>query len=323
VAEVLAAAQETGGELSGAAEHEGALGSLRRARGLARGDGARQLVLAVAQLRVLLKLGRFAPARALADSLLAAPRQLAPDDAGRLAAVAALTGRVARAVALTRQAARDAPGAGPPDALREASDVLVAYAALGGPRDSLLAARDRVTRLVAALPADARDAARAAHLNLAMGLAFPWLGAEALAGVPTTGDYLLELQALAARGDRAAVRDRLRALGEGRRGLRAGDLSLDAVLLEASLHAWAGDTAGAAGLLDAALDGLPTQSTLMLDMLAPAAALPRVMALRVALGDGAARAAGAADGATARWRAALDALWSQADPALRRAAAAR
>jgi hypothetical protein len=260
---------------------------VRRARVL-RGDSA-ALRLAVAEVRVLAKLERFAEARALADSLLAAPH--AEGDVERLAVLAALTGRAERAAALSRRAARARHGdPALPDSvadatLREAAAAYRTFAAVGAPPESVLATRARVAALVATrLAPDRRPAAREALLAQPAPLAWLAVGAPALAGLEADGGYHVALARAAARGDRAAVREGFRALRQARGAETRGlPTTFDAALVEATLHLWLGDTTAAAATLDGPLDVLAHQSTLLLDDVVQSAALPRAMALRAEL----------------------------------------
>jgi hypothetical protein len=129
------------------------------------------------------------------------------------------------------------------------------------------------------------------------------LGARALRDVEPGGDYLLELAAGAARGDTADVRRRFATLAGARHTMRASDLSLDAVYVEAWLHAWLGDSATAVATLDGSLESLPDYGTFMIRDVPQAASLGRAMALRAQL----ATRAGDAQRA-ARWTDALTAL---------------
>ncbi|MGZ8411988.1 MAG: protein kinase domain-containing protein [Gemmatirosa sp.] len=303
-AELLATALETLGRLDGAG---GALETLRRARTLGVRPETRTRV-DVAEIRLLLKLGRFDEARRAADALLARP-PASPAEAADLAIAASLTGRATLAAEHARTAAASAAeeraelrGLSP--SLLAAARAHEAYAAEGQVADSILALRARVERLIASeLPADRRDATRQALLAPVLGLAVPVLGTRAMRDVDPRGDYLLELTAAAARGDTAFVRQRFVSLAAARQALRPTDLSLDAIYLEGWLHAWAGDTAAAIATLDGALESLPGYGTYMIGDVSQAAALGRAIALRAELaarGNDPARAA--------RWGAALVAL---------------
>ncbi|MGH9262743.1 MAG: tetratricopeptide repeat protein, partial [Acidimicrobiales bacterium] len=98
--EASARALEALGELGdGEAGPPGALGAVRRARGLAK-EPTQLLRLAMTETRLLVKLERFAAARTLADSVLDAWPRPTPAAAGALAGLAALTGQVQRTVIL-------------------------------------------------------------------------------------------------------------------------------------------------------------------------------------------------------------------------------
>jgi hypothetical protein len=128
-----------------------------------------------------------------------------------------------------------------------------------------------------------REALRQQLLAPVLGLAVPTLGARALEGIDVRGDYLLEMLAAATRDDTTFVRRRSAELADARRHLRPTDLSLDGVYLESWLRAWAADTAGAARMLDDALEHLPAFGTLMIGNVQQAAALGRAIALRATL----------------------------------------
>jgi tRNA A-37 threonylcarbamoyl transferase component Bud32/Tfp pilus assembly protein PilF len=299
--ELLGVARESAGDLESSASSElGALGALRGARAAA-GDDALRARLFVHELRVLLKLGRFAEAAAAADSALRVPRQATDSGtADRLEVAAALVGRPDDAASLGERAARaDA------DPLQAPARALLAYAAIGRPVDSIRARRERLQAIVRSYVAP-RDqaAALAAALLPAAVHAFPTLGAEALRDVDVSGDYLVEMQAALARGNPTVVRDRLRRRAEARRVLRASDLSMDVVFHEAWIRVAVGDSASAAQLLDAALGALPAMPTSLIASAPLAACLVRAMSLRADL----ARRAG--DRAVeARWSAAARTLW--------------
>lgn len=285
----------------------GALDALRGALRLT-ADPAARLRLRLAELRVLCKLERFAEARRLADSLVAdvargpAPRDVAPE---ALAAAAALVGRVDAAnTLLSTTSPADAADARWPAALVVESRRYEGWAAVGGPRDSLAAARARVDRALALVPASDRAEAHARFLGRAAVLAWPTLGPAALRGFDADAGYLLGVGQTAAAGDHAGVRRRLDAIAESRRPTgRTAPSSLDASYLEAWYRAWAGDTAGAVATLDATLDSLPVLGMTALADVPQAAALPRAMLLRAALARGPADAARAT-----RWRTAAAAL---------------
>jgi tRNA A-37 threonylcarbamoyl transferase component Bud32/tetratricopeptide (TPR) repeat protein len=309
--ESLAKALETMGEIGGTADGS-AIEHVRQAR--ARVTAPEQAVrLAVAEVRLNLKLGEFGAARRLADSLLAAPAP-APAIAEQIAGLAALTGRAARLVQLMRLTARDyadlpaeRPRGPTPLPLVETALALRGYAALGVPAESIAALSGRVARQIESyVERPLRARARETLLGVASELAFPTLGRNTMPDAP--GSYLRGMQRALARGDSAAVRARFAQLRELRGTLRPGDLSIDATYQEAWLLLALGDTTAATRLLDLSLDALPTLGTYLLDQVPQAAGLPRAMALRADV------AAHRGDADTARrWARAVTALWSGGD----------
>lgn len=302
----------------------GALDLLRRANTLVPGDADARSRLGIASLRVLVKLQRFDAVSLLADSLLAAPIVAGSPATTRMVAVAALTGRARRAADLARAAVRGV--ADQPDELsdlpadaREAAAAGYTYLALGAPADSARAGWSRVAALTTRSRGGdpAAGAAREQFRRRGAVLAFSVVGRSALDEVDPAGYFLLELQAAAGRGDRAAARERFRVLAARRAADPSSNLSIDAAFQEAWVHALLGDGPAAARVLDGALGALPSQGTLMLSDAPRAASVGRAMRLRAAL----ARRANDAEGAR-RWDAAVAALWRQGDAEVRSAPAA-
>ena len=318
--EALALVLEATGAIGPARdEDESALAQVRRGRALAT-TSLQQLRLAAAEVRLVLKLDDFAAARRIADSVLEAARSLEPDEALRVAPLAALTGRVRRTAALLVRAAPVAEVAtpdgerieGPPTPAVAAGLTLLAYSALGAPRDTLERLERRVQQLVdAAVRPERRPPLRAALLGVPAVLAFPAAGPRPWLRDVQGRSYLADLQERLAQGDTAEVRQRLAALVAARRLARPGDVAIDAMYQEAWLAFASGDAAGARTRLDATLTALPTLGNALLTEVPQAAALVRAMALRAEL------AASAGDGEQAQWWArAVVTLWSDADPLL-------
>ena len=317
--ETHARALETLGELTGAAPDRSALEAIRAARraGGAGGDSLSQVTRAVSEVRILVKLERFAEARALGDSLLDAWPGPDPTMARRLAGLAALNGRINRAAALLAGAADDAPFTTPegeevtlPEPVAAPARALVAYAAAGAPAESLTAFERRVTALVGTWVAPARQpAARRAALHLAAALSFPQMGIREAHRGPAGGNYLLSVQSALARGDAAAVRSGIAAVDRARGGVSVGDVSIQHVYHEAWLLAAVGDTAGAISRLDRSLGALASLGSGLVSEVPQAAGLVRAMALRAEL----AAAMGDQRVAT-RWARGVLALWRDADP---------
>jgi hypothetical protein len=315
--EALAATLEAAGLVSRGAD-PAALITVQRARALAT-EPAQQLRLAVMETRLRLKSEDFAAARRLADSLLTTISPADAVTARQLAGLAALTGRAGRAAALLRAAApADTPRAftgepvAAPDGDQAAAAALLAYAALGGPADSVRTLAARVERYVASLRPDRRPAAHSALLDQAAVLAFPEYAAIEAHRGPPSRNYVLTLQAALAAGDTAAVRaelDRIRAV----RGtqLRPGDIAVTGTYHEARLLLALRDTAAAVRQLDGVLLGLATLRSDAVPDVAQSASLVRAMALRAEL------AARLGDRTTAGWWAGnVVTLWGGADAAL-------
>jgi serine/threonine protein kinase/tetratricopeptide (TPR) repeat protein len=316
--ETHARALETLGELAGAAPDRSALEAIRAARRMG-GDSLSQLTRAAAEVRILVKLERFAEARVLGDSLLDA--WPGPDRAmaSRLAGLAALNGRTNRAAALLAAAANGPPFTTPegepvplPEPLAAPARALVAYAAAGAPAESLSAIERRVTALVGSWVEPARQrTVRRAALHGAAALSFPQMGIRDAHRGPAGGNYLLSLQSALARGDVAAVRSGIAAVERARGGVRAGDVTIQHVYHEAWLLAAVDDTAGAISRLDRSLGALASLGSALVDEVPQAAGFVRAMALRADL----AAAIGDRSGA-ARWARGVLALWRGADPDL-------
>ena len=309
---------ETVGEIAAARSPErSALDAVRAARRAGSTDTLQQLRLAVAEVRVLVKLEQFAEARALGDSLLGRWASPDPDVARGLAGVAALTGHVNRAAQLLATDVTTpfpTPEGGQvtlPAGVAAAARALLVYAAVGAPPESLSAVERRVTRLVASWVEPQRQAgARLAVLSEPAMLAFPQLGTRDAHAAPAGGNYLLELQRSLAR-EPAAVRSGIAKIDATRGNLRAGDVAIENVYQEAWLLVAVSDTVAALERLDRSLSALPALGTALLDEVPQAAGLVRAMALRAEL------AAAAHDGtAAARWARAVTALWHDADPEL-------
>jgi DNA-binding SARP family transcriptional activator len=295
-----------------------AFAEVARARALAT-DPEQRLRLGVAQVRLHLRVGDFASARAAADSVLRQWPRPGPLDAQYLAPLAVLTGRAAQAAALMGTAAPQreyfTPRGGrrvdvPVPIAQAEGDVLV-YAALG-----MLAehqqAEARAERLVGAWIGDParREMARTALLNDSHRISRAY---GTRGGIPLTEpDPGVEMQQMLAGGDAAGVRARLAAMAEALGTRRPGDRDLSYLFPEAALRLAVGDTAGALTELDRTLVALEALPINVIDKPVETGALLGMMRLRaqVAAARGDARTA-------ATWRNALAALWADADPRLR------
>lgn len=282
-------------------------------------DSTMRLRLALAGVRLRLKLGDFGTARRLADSLLAAPAPSGPEAAGELACVAALTGRARLTAELLARSATDStfrlPAGSPVDRLRPATAAalrLLGYASLGAPAESIVATEARLDTLVRRWVERRRQAGVLQALaSYSAFLAFPVRGWSPLAG-PSDGYFLTDAQWQLSRGDTSAARARLGPARRLQAGWTSGDVLPALAYEEAFVMAAVRDTAAAEWLLDLSLENLEAAPTMLLGEPAQSAGLVRAMALRAEL------AARRGDPARARrWAAAVDTLWSGGDPALR------
>ena len=285
-----------------------ALGAVATARRLT-GEGAGQRPLMFRELRLRLKGAEWARARALAESLLVGPQAESAEASGLLAGAAALLGRVREAAGHAARAAATTTTAGsrsgqiaiPMKQSEEAARLLV-HASFWWPRaaiDSL--SRSLGVQVQSYRNEEGRAIAKMQLLDRATGLGWPLMPSQG-------GNYLLEMEQLAAAGERTEVAARLAALDSLRRAVLPGSIAVDAVLAEARLRLIVGDTVGAVRELDAVLEHLPASSIDMLGQVPQAASLVRAMVLRGMLA--------AADGDAVRarhWLAVVTELWTGAD----------
>jgi tetratricopeptide (TPR) repeat protein len=270
-------------------------------------------------VRLLLKLGRFAQARALSDSLLAATPAPPPYQAGYLANLAALTGRGSRAAALLRVAAMDSvhvPFLGAdgralvlPGDLMPSVLALRAYAALDLQHDSVRALHARIeSMLEGAVPKAGRGAMRRKLLATPAILADDDLRAADLVKSPGFISPLLEMRAAIERHDDVSARAagaRWTLLADG---YAPGTVGIDRTTAFADMLLALGDTAAATRELDVSLDMIARARSILLDVTPQAAAVGRALLMRAQL------AARAGDKGTARRRFAdVQALWSGGD----------
>jgi hypothetical protein len=231
--------------------------------------------------------------------------------------LAALTGRVYRTATLARAAAVDTlrtPSGEPlaaPAGEREAAAAVTAFAAMGGPRDSIAALHARLERYVESVRPDRRAAAHAALLDRVAVLSFPEMATTESHRAAGRGSYLLDVQAALVRGDSAGARTILDQVGSLRGTLPAGFVSLVGTYQEARALLLLRDTTIVTQRLDAVLMHLADVRSDVLPDPTQTASLVRAMALRAEL------AAAARDTTTARWWAGNTlTLWSDADPPL-------
>src|SRR5574341_669935 len=296
---------------------------LRRARSLARTVDER---LRVAGSEVWMQVRLSVPsnppgvraARALADSLLESPTAAGADPL-LLASLATLTGRARLAAAYCRHpaAARAWRVPGP---LAQTAFPLLAFAALGGPPDSLRVLEQQVDSLIEnALPVPLRREARLAWLARPAALAFPDYRFASIPRLAGMGDYLVDIEAALLRDDRRVVWRRLGDLRLARRSVPPATLTFEGLYPEAWMLSALGDPQAAITWLEPTLSVISGTVPQVATDPAEGGALVRAMALRADLAER------VGDRATARqWARTVEILWSDADaflqPVVRRMA---
>ena len=290
-----------------------ALATLRDARALARGP-EHQLNLAISEFWLRLKHAiprqpaELAGARLLADSILGmTPEE--PHTAGRLAAVAALTGRVHAAARLSRMSVSGSPRA--PVAVAGDAAALLTFAAAGGPVDSIAALEGPVANAIANWAPPDPDAANREYLCRAASLSFATYRMDVVGTAACTGDYLVQAQSAYVRGDHATARNDLDKIVRSRGSLPPAHIHVEPLVPETWLLLQMGDSTAARDRLHPTLSALAFSEPGAIESVAAAASLARALLLRAEI----ARLAG--DNAEARdWAAAFAELWSGADPEL-------
>ncbi|HEX2202561.1 MAG TPA: hypothetical protein VHG91_04670, partial [Longimicrobium sp.] len=321
--EALSVGLEDLGEIRRVKQGEpSAFSELAAARTLATARDQR-LRLSLAQVRLYLRVGDFARARALADSVLAGWPHPGPRDAQALAPLAVLTGKVETARGLLHAAVPEHRFSTPqgqelaasvPVALAEGAMDALLYAAVGLSAQAAQAEARADGMIRTLVPEGERRGVRRSLLNAPRRLSFGSGGAawaRARTAPLDSVDYLIAAQQALAAGDAAAARGALQGIAATRGERRPGDVSLDFVLAESELHLALGDTAAAVDELDRALVGmeaLPRASVERVDM---TGSLLGAMRLRARI------AAARGDRPIAEhWRGVLRTLWAGGDPRL-------
>lgn len=290
-----------------------ALHTLQRARDLSAEPGLR-LRLAAAEVWMRVKFEvldghpQLAAAAALADSLVEFSTPANADDALILAELAALIGQPAAAARLARLAARPDPDAvltpAPVVAIHKA---LLAFAAVGVPRDSIVALEREAEEMIRrAIPASDRATVRALHLERPAVLAFPEHVFAILNDPSALQSPIAAAQGALANGDMASARTHL---AHVRATVEPADMTVDMLYPTARLLAASGDTAAAVAMLDAGIDAIRWYDPGVLDEIGRAGVLARTLALHASL----AAASGDSTGAR-RWATAALRLLDHAEP---------
>ena len=285
------------------------------AQRLERAPGQRALD-AADRLRVLLKTGDFVGARRLGDSLL----RVAPRPTAGVAGVAVLLGRPALAAQLLAtedtvglHGSADNQPATIPVPAAMAGLRLLAYAALGAPRESVTAYERRVADVLTGLSGTNWVRSRSALLDTPAELVFPLMGLRpAHRTGPPGPTWHMTMQWSLAHGDTSRVRAALDSVAQAEGGrLATGESEPEGTFIDGHLLLAVGDTDTAVRTLDAPLDSLVALHTWTLKYLPLAGCLVRMMALRADLA-----ASRGESPAARRWASAVVTLWSGAEPSL-------
>lgn len=266
--------------------------------------------LTMAGTEIWLRIGLSLPAdtaslrraRLLADSLLEGKEQPLSD--ARLGAgLAALRGDASLAAAYARRWPV-APASSLPASMQADAHALKIFAAVGGPRDSLVRLERTVAAAIDRLPEGRRRRERGMWLVLPASMSFPVQAFETADEL--TFDWVVRAQLALVDGDTSAVRAALRSEAERRLGIAAYDVTLDALYPEAHLLQSIGDADAAAQWLDPTLQTLPQMDLTMLSDPARVAALIRGAALRATIAEMRDEAKEAR-----RWASSVLLLWSE------------
>jgi tetratricopeptide (TPR) repeat protein len=281
----------------------------------------RRLRLAMTEVGILVRIGNFAAAGALADTALAVVVDPRMDDALKNTAedfqwrLAALRGRVSLVNSIEQRYANlyevmlPTGIERPPLQISRDAIALTNYTAFGEPRDSIVAAWKRIERALPSLVAPSKlEAMRLALLRRPLMMAAPSIGPQASASLGPTSDPVGSILVSYARGDRARAMRELLELRRLHAERAPGEISMDVTFQEAWLSAALGDTASAVRLLDNALNGLSRAPPSMLDSPLSIAALVRAMMLRSSLAK-----ADGDSGTAERWSEAVRLLWGDGD----------
>ena len=290
-----------------------ALDTLHRAKDLT-ADRAERLRIATTEVWMRVRFSFPADrdgleiARRLADSLLAANPPGATSQPRALASLAALTGKGHLAAHYVRDPlVREAWGV--PPALGMIAPPFIIYAAMGGPRDSLIVLERSITRIIdQELDPASRPGARLQWLALGATVAFPSQPLPAIRSLQGKGDYLINAEAALLSGDTALVVRVLENVRRDRHSITPTDLSYDALYPEAYLLKSIGKPVDAIAWIDPTLTSLASAPHTQTNDAFQAGALVRLAILRASLADQIGD-----DTASRTWASAAVILWAGAD----------
>ncbi|HUF12344.1 MAG TPA: protein kinase [Longimicrobiales bacterium] len=291
-----------------------ALDMVGRARALAT-DPSQQLRLGIREVWMRVKFGtpdrldELVQARNLADSLLVWEPGASGSIDRQLGSLALLLGRPAAAARYARSDASEGVGAVP----GRAAASLLAFAAAGGPVDSIVAHERQVEHSIrSSIPIDDQSRARSELMEQAGFLAFPVHRLSVIASGESLHSPIARAQSSFSDGAPAVALAILTATRDARADFPHEEISLDVLYAEAALLALLGDTTRAAAWLDPVLAALPSVQPGKLEDVARTGGLVRAMALRAELAHRSGNSATAA-----RWARAAATLWARGEAGTR------
>ena len=309
----LAAVRENRDELTGSDASAGALQALKRAKELA-GTRADSLAIGEAEVRVLLKLARYAHARSLADSVLAGIGAPSVANWKSIARLAALTGRVAAfESALQFFPSKHAGASGIDQTVGKAGGQLLARTTLPICGQQAVSAEQSLRALIQTrVRPEHRDEANASVLGHGLSYMALCTNGTSMASATRDQSLITRAQIAFARGDLATTNAILDTLDEDRTSMRAGDMAVNLGVRHAALRLHLGDTASAVRILDNTLDAIPTLSASIFgDHPLEAVMLLRAMVMRADL------AGPASPDAAQKWSRVVLELWRNAEAPLK------
>lgn len=288
-----------------------AVREIRLARVLAR-DASARLTTGALEVRLLVRAGRLAEARALADSLIGMTAPQSNEGGQILAALSTLRGDARGAVAFLSMSIESErvhltdgrQWAVPPPVVKPWR-MLEAYAAVGRSPDSIVVARKRLDDVIRRdVAPDMVAIVRTSLMIRSLTLAAPAVGAGVLDDVEPGRNLIAGLIRLVALGDLAGLRRGLQSIDSLRSARDAASLSIDGAYLLSWLRLVSADTTGAERQMDTALEQLGALTDRPPTDLVSSALVARLMSQRADVAQRRGHEAVAI-----RWRAAADTLW--------------
>ncbi len=309
---LLATVRENRGELTGPSINAGSLQALGEAMRLATAR-ADSLAIGEAEVRVLVKLGRYEAARELAASVLSWYGEPSAETWRPVSQLAGLTGKLSAFEAgLQYFWAYHAGVAGLDQTVTKAAGEFLALSTLAVCGPASAAARNNLLQLVdTRVQPERHDEVHQRVVSQSLSFLTQCTGGKSMMTATRDASPITRAQIAYARGDRRSALAVLDTLERNRASMRPGDMTVNLTVREATLRLHIGDTTTATRILDMTLNAAPTLSASIFEHPLEGAMLVRAMIMRSDL------AVARGDVATSRkWAAAAAELWKNADPEL-------